>query len=204
MSLFIIISAIITLLAAGAAMCLRNLVHCALMLAVSFSGVAAIYLQLNAEFVGFTEILVYVGAVAILIVMAILLTRSGEAPDKSVLTSGWAAGVAVTAMVFVILGWAILNSSALPDPAATTPKASVKNIGDVLMMKYVLPLEIIALMLTAAMIGAVVIAYKEEAKERSDQGSRAQIKIGNRKIAAGSQLDPVSIPAYAMKKEGAA
>src|SRR5579885_612336 len=87
MSFFLIITAVVTLFAAVIAMSLRNLVHCALMLAVSFSGVAAIYLQLNAEFVGFTEILVYVGAVAILIVMAILLTRSGETPDKTVLTS---------------------------------------------------------------------------------------------------------------------
>ena len=80
MSTLLIITALVTLFAAVAAMSLRNLVHCALMLAVSFSGVAALYLQLNAEFVAFTEILVYVGAVAILIVMAILLTRSGESP----------------------------------------------------------------------------------------------------------------------------
>lgn len=167
MSFFLVITAIVTLLAAVAAMSLRNLVHCALTLAISFSGVAAIYLQLNAEFVGFTEILVYVGAIAILIVMAILLTRSGDTSDKTVLTSGWAAGVAVSSMVFVILGWAILNTSALPEPPAVAPHATVKNIGDVLMTKYVLPLEIIALMLTAAMIGAVVIAYKEEAPKKN-------------------------------------
>ena len=96
-----IITGIVTLFGAVFAMSLRNLVHCALALAVAFSGVAALYLQLDAQFVGFTEILVYVGAIAILIVMAILLTRSGETPEKSVLTSGWLAGVAVTAMVFV-------------------------------------------------------------------------------------------------------
>ena len=171
MSLFLILTAVVTLLAAVAAMSLRNLVHCALMLAVSFSGIAAIYLQLNAEFVGFTEILVYVGAIAILIVMAILLTRSGETPDKSVLTSGWMAGIVVTVFVFVLLGWAVLNSSALPQTMAPAPHATVKNIGDVLMTKYVLPLEIIALMLTAAMIGAVVIAYREEApKTKREEG----------------------------------
>ena len=87
------ITAIVTILAAATVMSLRNLVHCALAMAITFSGIAAIYLQLNAEFVGFAEILVYVGAIAILIVFAILLTRSGEAPEKSVLTAGWAAGL---------------------------------------------------------------------------------------------------------------
>lgn len=171
MSFALIISAIVVLLAAVAAMSLRNLVHCALMLAISFSGIAAIYLQLNAEFAGFTEILVYVGAVAILIVMAILLTRSGETPEKSVLTSGWLAGIAVTAMVFTLLGFAVLSSSALPTATTPAPHTTVKDLGDALMTRYVLPLEIIALMLTAAMIGAVIIAYKEDATRAPQSGT---------------------------------
>lgn len=161
MTIALIITAVVTLLAAATVMSLRNLVHSALALAISFSGVAALYLQLSAEFVGFAEILVYVGAIAILIVFAILLTRSGEASDKSVLTHGWAAGIAVSAMVFTMLGWAILSSSALPAAPETTPHAPVKEIGNILMSKYVLPLEIIGLVLTAAMIGAVIIALKE-------------------------------------------
>ena len=169
MSTLLIITAVVTLFAAVAAMSLRNLVHCALMLAVSFSGVAALYLQLNAEFVAFTEILVYIGAVAILIVMAILLTRSGESPEKSVLTAGWYAGVAVTAMVFTTLGWAILSSSALPQTVAPAPVVSVKNIGDTLMGRYVLPLEIVGLVLTAAMIGAVLIAFKAEPRDKNQK-----------------------------------
>jgi NADH-quinone oxidoreductase subunit J len=205
MSLFLIITAAVTLFAAAAAMCLRNLVHCALTLAIAFSGVAAIYLQLNAEFVGFTEILVYVGAVAILIVMAILLTRSGDTPEKSVLTAGWAAGVAATALVFVILGWAILNSTALPVSPATAPHATVKNIGDVLMTKYVLPLEIIALMLTAAMIGAVVIAYKEEDVKlpvSQREGTKSKVR-SQTSVNVGAPV-PVPAAAYVLKKEGAA
>ena len=167
MSLSLTLTAVVTLLAAAAVMSLRNLVHCALALAVSFSGVAALYLQLDAEFVGFAEILVYVGAIAILIVFAILLTRSGEAPDQSVLSPGWIAGVAVSALVFTTLGWAVLNSSALPKTTSAAPVATVKNIGDALMTGYVLPLEIIGLVLTAAMIGAVLIALKEEPKNEN-------------------------------------
>src|SRR5438093_4578831 len=70
--------AIVTIAGAIAAMSLRNPVHCALCLVIAFAGLAAAYLQLGAEFVGFAQILVYIGAVAILIVFAILLTRSSE------------------------------------------------------------------------------------------------------------------------------
>src|SRR4051812_5103745 len=83
-----------TLVSAVGAMALRNLVHCGLSLALAFAGLAAMYLHLNAEFAGFAQILVYVGAVAILIVFTILLTRNAEAhmPRGS---RGWASGVAV-------------------------------------------------------------------------------------------------------------
>jgi len=141
MSPFFIITAVVTLLGAAFAMSLRNLVHCALAMAVAFSGIAALYLQLDAQFVGFAE--------------------------KSVLTSGWMAGIAVSAMVFTMLGWAVLNSSAIPKESPPAPVATVKNIGDALMTKFVLPLEIIGLVLTAAMIGAVIIALKEESKDET-------------------------------------
>lgn len=170
MSLPFTITAVLMLLAAATAMSLRNLVHCALALAVAFGGVAALYLQLDAQFVGFAEILVYVGAIAILIVFAILLTRSGEAPDESVLAPGWLAGILVSTAVFTVLGWAILNSAALPKEIPPVPEATVKEIGIAMMTKYILPLEIIGLVLTAAMIGAVLIALRESEKPKIEDG----------------------------------
>jgi len=170
MSPAFIIIAFVTLLAAASAMSLRNLVHAALALTVTFAGLAALYLNLDAQFVGFAQILVYVGAVAILIVFAILLTRSGDTPDQAVLAPGWTYGIAVSAVVFTMLGWAVLNSSALPKENSSAPAATVKNIGEALMSKYVLPLEIIGLLLTAAMIGAVIIALREPGKTKMDDG----------------------------------
>jgi len=161
MSLPFLIIAFMTVFAAAAAMSLRNLVHCALAFVVAFAGLAAMYLQLDAQFVGFAQILVYVGAIAILIVFAILLTRSGDTPNEAVLAPGWVYGIAVSVVVFTLLGWAVLNSSALPKQTPLAPVATVKDIGGLLMTKYVLPLEIIGLLLTAAMIGAVIIALKE-------------------------------------------
>ena len=165
MSPVFIILALVTLLSASAAMSLRNLVHCALSLVVTFGGLAALYLQLHAEFVGFAQVLVYIGAVAILIVFAILLTRSGETPNQAVLAPGWIAGIATSAIVFAALGWAVLNSNAIVKETPAAPEITVKNIGDALMTNYVLPLEVIGLLLTAAMIGAVIIAMKDDKPE---------------------------------------
>src|SRR5215831_6039390 len=111
-AVFIILS-ILTLGSAIAAMALRNLVHCALALTVTFAGLAALYLKLDAQFAGFAQILVYIGAVAILIVFAILLTRGAESGGQSVLSAGWLGGVAVAVAVFSVLSGMILSSKAL-------------------------------------------------------------------------------------------
>ena len=162
---FAIIAAL-TIAAAVAAMSLRNLVHCALALALAFAGLAAAYLQLGAQFVGFTQLLVYVGAVAILVVFAILLTRGSESPQQSVISSGWLAGVVTTIAVLGVLVYAIAKSSLIQRPISDrVPSATVREIGTALMNKFVLPLEVVGLLLTAALIGAVIIAMKEEEKK---------------------------------------
>src|ERR1051326_3842896 len=92
MTISFIILAVLTLASAVAAMTLRNLVHCALALVGAFAGLAALYLQLDAQFVGFAQILVYVGAVAILIVFAILLTGGTEPAKQPIFSSTWWVG----------------------------------------------------------------------------------------------------------------
>jgi NADH-quinone oxidoreductase subunit J len=160
-----IILALVTFMAAAAAMTLRHLVHCALAMAVSFVGLAAIYLQLNAQFVGFAQVLVYVGAVAILIVFAILLTRSGEVSNDSIVAPGWVWGVGMAVVIFAVIGWAVLNSPGLPVEAAEAPEVTVRQIGNDLMTRYVVPLEVVGCLLTAALIGAVVIALRDREGE---------------------------------------
>src|SRR6201995_1039384 len=106
------IIALLTITATVATMSLRNLVHCALAAAVAFGGLAAAYLQLDAQFVGFAQILVYVGAVAILLVFAVLLTRGGEPTTEALFSRTWVAGTAVAVIVFGVLAWCIRNSFA--------------------------------------------------------------------------------------------
>ena len=164
MNIVFAIIAVVTIAAAVAAMSLRNLVHCALALTVAFAGLAAAYLQLGAQFVGFTQLLVYVGAVAILVVFAILLTRGSE-PQQSIVSPGWLAGALVTVTVLGVLVYAIAKSSVAQRAAPVQPEVTVLQIGEALMNKFVLPLEVVGLLLTAALIGAVIIAMKEEGRK---------------------------------------
>jgi len=166
MTVTFLILAILTVAGTAGAMGLRNAVHCVLALTVGFAGVAALYLQLDAQFVGFTQIMVYVGAVAILAVFAIMMTHSPTAVRLPAYSSQWVSGGIVAAAVFLVLAWAICSSSASTQALPPQPYIDVQQIGDALMHRYVLPLEIMGLLLTAALIGAVVIAMdrKEETK----------------------------------------
>ena len=156
------ILAAFTLAGGLAAVLLKNLVHCVLALTVAFAGLALLFLQLDAQFVGFAQILVYIGAVAILIVFTILLTRGSELPKDGVFSHTWFVGLVIAAGVFAVLGWAILQSVHSVPQQTAVPAVTVHDIGNALLGRYVLPLEIVALLLTAATIGAVIVAMHEK------------------------------------------
>jgi NADH-quinone oxidoreductase subunit J len=165
MTIAFFILAALTTAGMAAAMGLRNLVHCVLALTLGFAGLAALYLQLGAQFVGFTQILVYVGAVAILAVFAIMMTQSAG-PTRPIFSSAWVIGSIVAGCVFAVLAWAICSSGVSRKMLPPEPEATVHQIGDALMHTFVLPLEIIGLLLTVALIGAVVLAMPEKREMR--------------------------------------
>ena len=152
----------LTVGSAIAAMSLPNLVHCALSLVVTFAGLAALFLQLNAEFVGFVQVLVYIGAVAILIVFAILLTRGTEPPPATPPSAAVWWGPLIAAASFLVMAGAVTTSAIGKRGELPAPSVPVKLIGQRLMQEYVLPLEVLGLLLTAALIGAVVLAMAEK------------------------------------------
>jgi NADH-quinone oxidoreductase subunit J len=178
------IIALLTIASAVAAMTLRNLVHCALAGALAFIGLAAVFLQLDAQFAGFAQLLVYVGAVAILIVFTVLLTRGGEPGNEPVFSARWLTGAAVALAVFATVAGCILASRYITREGGSVAEPTVKQIGESLMTKYVLPLEVLGLLLTAAMIGAVIIAMK-------DASRKTRIEDGGSKMESAS--DPSSI-----------
>ena len=153
---FIFIAAF-TLSGALAAACLRRLIHAALCLVVVFLGLALFYFLLGAEFVGLVQIFVYVGAVAVLIVFTILLTRREE---ENTAGFHWG-GVLVAVAVFAGLVWTIFEARATAVAAPAIEALSVKRIGEALMTSYIWPLQCVGLLLTAALIGALVLVMEE-------------------------------------------
>jgi NADH-quinone oxidoreductase subunit J len=152
----------LTVAGALAAVMLKNTVHCALALTVAFAGLALLFLQLDAQFAGFAQILVYIGAVAILVVFAILLTKGSETPRDGVYSHNWFVGLVIAAGVFAVLGWAVMGSARILPHETAVPTVTVLEIGNALVGRYVLALEIVAVLLTAATIGAVIVAMHEK------------------------------------------
>jgi NADH-quinone oxidoreductase subunit J len=157
-SVAFLIIAIITLSGAFAAATLRKLIHAALCLVIAFVGVAAYFFLLGAEFVGLVQVFVYVGAVAVLIVFTILLTRREVNGTRGI---NWG-GAIVALAVFGGLLWTILKTKSLAIPAPQIEPLTVKRIGEVLMTDFVWPLQCVGLVLTAALIGALVLVMEEK------------------------------------------
>ena len=163
MSATFLILAAITLVGACAAMMLRGLVHCALAVAIAFAGLGTLYLNLGAQFLGLAQLLVYVGAIAVLIVFVILLTRGGESDSTTLSQVALPlTGLVVAGCLFAVLAWAVFHSFAMHPSGQPATPVTVRQLGTDLMTGYVFPLEVIGLMLTAALIGAVIVAMKEK------------------------------------------
>lgn len=135
----------------------QNILRAALGLIVSFMGVAGVYFVLEAEFIGVVQILVYVGAIAILILFAVMLTRglmSSQGPGHN---TQWIGAAFVALMLFLLLGGvAILTRwNIVPQKVGAN---LIPQIGTELMTTYLLPFEAVSLLLLAALVGAIVIA----------------------------------------------
>ena len=161
MTLPFIILAVLTIAGAAAAMGMRNLVHCVLALTLAFTGLSGLYLLLGTQFVGFAQILVYVGAVSILIIFTIMMTQIVARDITPVQPFSWIVGVVLAVVAFAALAWAIVSDSFLLQTKASQPEIDVRQIGNALMERFILPLEIVGLLLTVAFIGAVVIAMND-------------------------------------------
>lgn len=139
-----------------------KVIHMVVSLAVTFLSLAGLYVLLNAEFVAFVQVLIYAGAVSILMIFGIMMTKheSEETELKRPLHS-WLTGIGAAAL-FGILFYAIQNST-FPDAAAFDPGANnTESIGKLIFNVHVIPFELMSVLLTVAFIGAIVLAKKEE------------------------------------------
>jgi NADH:ubiquinone oxidoreductase subunit 6 (subunit J) len=192
--LFVVI-ATVGLAAALGTILARNLVRAALYLIGFFFAVACIFVLLEAEFLAALQVLIYIGAVAILLMFGIMLTRNIQGDDPSSTPSAWKLpGLLAGLLVFAVLAYGISNQSPVANqqswattevrPRLATPSedgrsdraAAVGNmakvVGEELMKRYVIAFEVAGLLLTAALVGAIAIAHREEIEPASGRGSK--------------------------------
>lgn len=153
---FYVLSALTIGSAAGVVM-LRNLFHSALFLALTFVGVAGLYVLLSADFLAAVQILVYGGAVAVMIVLGVMLTQRGNMDESSPANRWGLGGAIVTGAFLATLIWAVLTTQWNISPEPMTENTA-PAIAQSLLQEYVVPFEIAALLLTVAMIGAIILA----------------------------------------------
>lgn len=165
--LALLLIAFLTLAAATSAFVLRNLIHSALLLVGAWAGIAAFYLWAGAEFVAFAQVLVYVGAVSMVVLFAVLLTRQGAtaAPVEFDSLKRAVLGFIVAGGVGGLLFGAILGSPLDVRTAAPAPALSVKELGHLLMGPHAAALLIVGVLLTVALLGAMVIAAVDKPED---------------------------------------
>lgn len=152
--------AFVIVASALAVVTLRNIFHCTLFLILCLFTIAGIYVLLHAEFVAVVQVLLYVGAVAILILFAIMLTSKLAGREVQMTNEQTFIGAFMALVLIFGLVWSYSHSffriSSDSIPAQTT-----LEIGKQLMTTYVLPFELISALLLAALVGAIVIARQE-------------------------------------------
>jgi NADH-quinone oxidoreductase subunit J len=140
----------------------RNLFRAAIGLALSLFGVAALYLFMDAEFLAAVQLLVYVGAILTLLVFGVMLTARIADPR----TPRWNAQGALGALAAAVLGGGILFAILQTPwnlPATPPQPVPLAAVGRALISAYLLPFEVLSLLLVGALVGAVMIARKEKA-----------------------------------------
>jgi NADH-quinone oxidoreductase subunit J len=143
----------------------RNVVHAALYLVGTLMGAAALYVLLLAEFVAWVQVLVYVGAIVVLMLFGLMLTRapigSANFDNDQRLLAALTAGA-----IFGVTTWIMVDAFRDRDISlAVENGTSTASVGDVIFSKYVLPFEVVSVLLLAALVGAVVIARRDESGE---------------------------------------
>lgn len=144
----------------------RNLVHAALWLVATLFGVAVAYALLNAAFLAVVQVVVYIGAIAILFIFAVMLTRKDLLDQGPQMNRNWWVGALLSVLVFaglffLLQGWSGLSKTAADIPAGFD---AISELGNALISPnaYVLPFEVASVLLVAALVGAVYVAYNRK------------------------------------------
>ena len=164
---FYAIAAVIVYSAIRVVTC-RNVVHAALHLVAVLAAVAAQYVLLAAEFVAATQVLVYIGAIVVLFLFGIMLTRAKLGADQDLTHKHWFGAAATAAVLFGVMAYALIDEfhwsdTAMPaDPRiATVNGSNSATVSDSIFSTYLVPFEVVSVLLLAALVGAIVLARKD-------------------------------------------
>ena len=154
---------VIAVASAVAVVTTRNVVHAALYLVVTLSAAAGTYLMLTAEFVAWVQVLIYVGAVIVLILFGIMLTKAPIGGQNDVDSENRIPAAVVSLATAATLVTLVVQAfkDAYVDLAASKTGAGGAEIGTALFSHYVLPFEIVSILLLAALIGSIVLSRRE-------------------------------------------
>lgn len=137
----------------------RDIIRCGLALMTSFASLAGIYVLLGNPLIAATQVLVYIGAISVLILFAIMLTQTKSAPTRLVFqTQAWIAAVAAVALAVIIVGTILATNWGGSSSVAAT---STNGLAKLLFSSYVLPFETVSVLLTAAVVGGVFLARRD-------------------------------------------
>ena len=137
-----------------------NVVHAALWLVVVLAGVAVQFLFLGAEFVAVTQVLVYIGAVIVLFLFGVMLTRASMGDDETVAGEKRAMAAIVGVLLFAVMAMALVDSFEDTRVDIDQPQG-VTEVSDAILSQYIVPFEAVSVLLLAALIGAIVVARKD-------------------------------------------
>lgn len=144
----------------------RNLVHAALWLVATLFGVAVAYTLLNAAFLAVVQVVVYIGAIAILFIFAVMLTRKDLRDQGPQVNPNWWVGALLSVLTFGGLYFLLQGWNGMSKTAAGLPSGfdAISELGNELVspMGYVLPFEVASVLLVAALVGAVYVAYNRK------------------------------------------
>ena len=158
-TIFFFIFAILAIAAAWGVVTSKNIMHSALYLALSFAGVAALYILMNADYLAAVQLLVYTGGIAIMVVFAVMLTLRGDVSESNPENRVWGWGAVVATFMFIMIATVILtNADWRILPTAWDNVGSAADISLLLLTKFMIPFEAAAVLLTVALVGAVILA----------------------------------------------
>jgi NADH-quinone oxidoreductase subunit J len=155
---------ILALFTLGGAVLMINLtkvVHMVVALAVTFISIAGLYILLHAEFIAFAQILIYGGAVSIIMLFGIMLTRHDDQDESRRWGQKTFAGVGVVAF-FLLTLYAVLGANWAPQQETNLFQNNTAEIGKVLFSQYVIPFEVTSVVLLVALVGAIILAKRDD------------------------------------------